>query len=61
MGLKKPHWDIIQAIVMEVNDVDNNIKKAKKLLTEKGFKHVKLEKEKGFEKTKLINIYAQKN
>ncbi len=60
LGLKNEHWNIIQAIVMEVNDVENNIQKAKKLLTEKGFQHVRLEKEKGFEKTKLINIYAQK-
>jgi len=61
LGLKNEHWNIIQAIVMEVNDVENNIQKAKKLLTEKGFQNVRLEKEKGFEKTKLINIYAQKN
>ena len=61
LGLKNEHWDMIQAIVMEVNDVENNIQKAKKLLAEKGFQDIKLEKEKGFEKTKLINIYAQKN
>ena len=32
----------------------------KKLLMDKGFKDIKLEKEKGFEKTKLVNIYARK-
>ena len=60
LGLKNPHWTLIQAIVMEVNDIENNIQKAKNLLTEKGFKHIRFEKEKGFEKTKLVNIYASK-
>ena len=60
LGLKNKHWELIQAIVMEVNDIENNIKKAQKLLMDKGFKDIKLEKEKGFEKTKLVNIYARK-
>ena len=45
---------------MEVNDVEENIKKAKNILKIKGFENIRLEKEKGFEKTKLVNIYAQK-
>ncbi len=61
LGIKTEHWNIIQAIVMEVNDIENNIQKAKKLLAQKGFQNIRLEKEKGFEKTKLINIYAHKN
>ena len=28
LGLKNEHWDMIQAIVMEVNDVENYIQKA---------------------------------
>lgn len=43
---------------MEVNDIENNLEKIKNLLGNKGFKNIKLDKEKGFEKTKLVNIYA---
>ena len=46
---------------MEVNDVENNLEKIKTLLASKGFKNIQLDKEKGFEKTKLVNIYATRN
>ena len=59
-GIKDSHWPIIHAIVMEVNDVNDNLKIAKNILSKNGFKDIKSEKEKGFEKTKLINIYASK-
>ena len=59
-GIKTEHWQLINAIVMEVNDIENNVVFAKNILSKYGFKHIKLEKEKGFEKTKLINIYAYK-
>ena len=59
-GIKNIHWKLIHAIVMEVNDVENNVVLAKKILSKNGFKNIKLEKEKGFEKTKLINLYAKK-
>ena len=45
---------------MEANDIKNNIEISTKILSENGFKTIKMEKEKGFEKTKLINIYATK-
>ena len=57
-GIKKNHWPLIKAVVMEVNDIENNIKVSKKILSDNGFKSIRMEKEKGFEKTKLINIYA---
>ncbi len=60
LGIKDNHWSLIKSIVMEVNDVEENIKKAKNILKIKGFQNIRLEKEKGFEKTKLVNIYAQK-
>lgn len=59
-GLENSDWPKIQNIVMEVNDIENNIKKAKKILLKHGFKSIQIEKEKGFEKTKLVNIYAKK-
>ena len=59
-GIKDHHWVLINAIVMEINDIDNNVQFAKNILLKHGFKKIKMEKEKGFEKTKLINIYANK-
>ena len=59
-GIERKHWPLIKAVVMEVNDIENNIEISKKILSSNGFTHIKLEKEKGFEKTKLTNIYATK-
>jgi len=60
-GIKKNHWQLIKSIIMEVNDVNNNMKKAKNILIKAGFRNIKVDKEKGFEKTKLANIYATRN
>ena len=60
LGINSKHWSIIKNIVMEVNDLGNNIEVAKNILSNNGFEKIKFEKEKGFEKTKLINIYASK-
>ena len=60
-GIKTAHWKLIHTIIMEVNDVDNNIEKTKGILLKNNFNNIKLEKELGFEKTKLINIYAKKS
>ena len=38
-----------------------NIEKAQNILSQRGFQNIRLEKEKGFEKTKLVNIYATKD
>ena len=59
-GIKNKHWTLIDAVIMEANDIKNNIEISTKILSENGFKNIKMEKEKGFEKTKLINIYATK-
>ena len=59
-GIKNKHWELIKSIIMEVNDISNNIEVAKEILSKNGFKSIKMEKEKGFEKTKLINICAKK-
>ena len=61
LGINDKHWVLIKKIVMEVNDVENNLEKIKTLLASKGFKNIQLDKEKGFEKTKLVNIYATRN
>ena len=59
-GIQSAHWELINAIIMEVNDINNNTQAAKEILSKNGFKNIKMEKEKGFEKTKLINICAKK-
>ncbi|MBJ04447.1 MAG: hypothetical protein CMP65_00905 [Flavobacteriales bacterium] len=59
-GIKKKHWDLINNIVMEIFDVDDNLLNAKNILSKHGFKKIILEKEKGFEKTKMVNIFALK-
>tara|TARA_B100000902_G_scaffold396745_1_gene458605 strand:- start:1844 stop:2641 length:798 start_codon:yes stop_codon:yes gene_type:complete len=59
-GVKKNHWTIIKSIVMEVYDVNNNFELSKSILSMNGFKNIKSEKERGFEKTRLINIFATK-
>ena len=60
-GISKKHWPLIHSIIMEVNDIKNNVETSRDILSKNGFKSIKMEKEKGFEKTKLINIYATKN
>lgn len=59
-GIQKNHWEKIESIVMEINDINHNLKMAKSILSKNGFQKIKLVKEKGFEKTKLINLYATK-
>ena len=59
-GIEDQHWNIINAIIMEIIDIDNNVEKAKILLSKNGFNCVKIDKEKGFEKTKMTNICARK-
>jgi len=59
-GIKKEHWAIIKSIVMEVNDINKNIEQATRILSNHGFTNITIEKEQGFEKTKLSNIYAKK-
>ena len=59
-GISDANWKIINNVVMEVNDVENNLEKATTILSKNGFNNIQIEKEKGFEKTKLTNIYASK-
>ena len=59
-GIKPIDLSKIDNIVMEINDINNSIKKAKNILLKNGFASIRLEKESGFEKTKLANLYASK-
>ena len=57
-GIKDDHWPLIKIIIMEVNDINNHFEISKTILLKHGFTNIQTEKEKGFEKTTLINIYA---
>ena len=59
-GIKNKHWTLIDAVIMEANDIKNNIEISTSILSKNGFKTIRMEKEKGFEQTQLINIYATK-
>tara|TARA_Y100001968_G_scaffold332056_1_gene388826 strand:- start:284 stop:1084 length:801 start_codon:yes stop_codon:yes gene_type:complete len=60
-GIHEKHWQLIEVVIMEVNDIENNLAAAKNILSQHGFKNIRLEKEKGFENTKLTNICAKKH
>ena len=57
-GIKNNHWVLIKRIIMEVNDINNDFEIVKSILSKNGFRDIQSEKEKGFEKTSLMNIYA---
>lgn len=57
-GIQPADWPKIQKVVAEVYDVDNRLAIIKEMLTNAGFTKITEEKEKGFEETKLINIFA---
>tara|TARA_A100001015_G_C15004076_1_gene719881 strand:+ start:24 stop:833 length:810 start_codon:yes stop_codon:yes gene_type:complete len=59
-GISSVNWKIINNVVMEVNDINNNLEIAKSILVENKLNITHIEKEKGFEETKLTNIYASK-
>ena len=43
-GIKNEHWELINSVIMEVNDISNNIEVAKEILSKNGFKNIKTEK-----------------
>ena len=60
-GINDSNWKIINNVIVEVNDVENNLEKAKTILLNNGLKMFQIQKEKGFEKTKLTNIYIARH
>lgn len=57
-GIKPNDWPKIEAVVMEIHDVDGRASKTEELLRSKGFSRITAEKEKALEETELINLYA---
>ena len=57
-GLRAEHWPRIRRVVVEVHDRDGRLAQVQSLLRRHGFGHLVTEKEEGFEKTRLINVYA---
>lgn len=59
-GIEPADWAKIQQLVLEVHDVDGRVAKVTELLKFHGVTHVQVEREAGFEETKLFNIYARR-
>lgn len=57
-GINALDWPKIHSVVSEVHDINNRLSEITALLQDKGFTQIHTEKEAGFEKTALINIYA---
>ena len=59
-GLNEENFKNIDQIIMEVFDINNNINVAIEILKKNKFKQIKIEEEKGFEESNLVNIIASK-
>jgi FkbM family methyltransferase len=59
-GIEARHWPLVGKVVAEVHDVDGRLDTVRTLLMENGLTDVFTEKEKGFEQTPLVNIYAKR-
>ncbi|MEC8968751.1 MAG: FkbM family methyltransferase [Bacteroidota bacterium] len=57
-GINNEHWKIINAVVMEVHNIENRAQKVEEILRKNGFSKITLEKEKALENTDLVNVYA---
>ena len=57
-GLRAEHWPRIRRVVVEVHDRDGRFDTVCALLRQHGFTKLVAEKEAGFEKTRLINVFA---
>lgn len=61
LGIRDEHWPKVGKVVVEVHDMDNRVQAIKDILTKHGFNNIVTEREKGFEKTDLYNLYATKS
>ena len=59
-GLNEENFKTIDQIIMEVFDINNNINVAIEILKKNKFRKIKVEEEKGFEESNLVNIIASK-
>jgi FkbM family methyltransferase len=59
-GIRSEHWARVGRVVVEVHDRDGRLDAVLSLLRAHGEWSVVTEKEEGFEKTRLINVYASR-
>jgi nonribosomal peptide synthetase DhbF len=57
-GVRADHWPRVRRVVVEVHDRDGRLDAVLALLRRNGAWNIVTEKEEGFEKTRLINVYA---
>lgn len=57
-GIEDKDWQKIKQLVMEVHDTEGRLETVKNMCKKHGFAHIITQKEAGFEKTKLVNLFA---
>jgi FkbM family methyltransferase len=60
-GINENDWAKINALVIEVHDTDDRVKKVQDLLLSKGFAKQHSEQEQGLESSQMFNIFALKS
>lgn len=58
MGIRDAHWPRVQKIVVEIHDRDGRRQTIEEMLIRHGLSQITVEKEAGFEQTRLVNLFA---
>lgn len=58
MGIQEADWQKINALVIEVHDVEDRLKNTQQLLEKQGFEKQVVEQETGLENSKMYNLFA---
>jgi hypothetical protein len=59
-GVEDEHWPHIGQVVTEVHDADGRLDTVRALLVRAGLSDISVEKEAGFEETRLVNVFARR-
>ena len=57
-GLRDEHWPRVGKVVVEVHDRDGRLDTVRSILERHGLSQITVEKEDGFEGTRLVNVFA---
>ena len=60
LGIKDEHWNIVNNIIVEVNNINDRLNKVIKLLKKYNFKLIKVIQEKELQGTTLYNVIAHR-
>ncbi|MFM2246116.1 MAG: hypothetical protein RL071_2190, partial [Pseudomonadota bacterium] len=59
-GVDEADWPRIGQVVTEVHDADGRLDVVRALLVKAGISDISVEKEAGFEETRLVNVFARR-